>query len=423
MRVKAYKFYFETIQTTTSINFQLLNLNNMKHILTILTLSLLISSCGEGKKNTVEKALESNNLETIRKKRAELVDEQQILRDKIASLDEKISTLDTTKTIPLITTFKATPIEFNHVLELQGNVTTKDLMTITPEYSGILTDVYVKEGQKVSNGQTLGKIDDGGLSQQLAQQKIQTDLAQTTFERQKRLWDQKIGSEIQFLQSKSTYESQVEAVNQIQQQIAKTIVKAPFSGTIDAVLSEQGSMVVAGQTQLMRIVNLSNMYIETEVPERHLSTITVGKNVEVNFPVLGKTINARVRQTSYVINPSNRTFKAEIGIPNAEKMLKPNLTARLKINDYTNEEAILIPQSIISENAEGEQYVYVVSNKNDKNQGTVSKVIIKTGRTQDDLIEVLEGLESDAELIKEGARSVKEGQTVEVLILENTKND
>lgn len=395
----------------------------MKHILTIITLSLLLSSCGEGKKNTVEKALESNNLETIRKKRAELVDEQQILHDKIAMLDEKISVLDTTKNIPLITTFKATPEEFNHVLDLQGNVTTKDLMIITPEYNGILTHVYVKEGQKVSKGQSLGKIDDGGLSQQLAQQKIQTELAQTTYERQKRLWDQKIGSEIQFLQAKSTYESQVEAVNQIQQQIAKTIVKAPFSGTIDEVMSEQGSVVAAGQTQLMRIVNLNNMYIETEVPERHLSTITVGKNVEVNFPVLGKTINAKVRQTSNVINPSNRTFKAEIGIPNTEQTLKPNLTARLKINDYTSKEAILIPQSIISENAEGEQYVFVVKNKNDKNQGTVSRVIIKTGRPQGDLIEVVEGIEPDAELIQEGARSVKEGQTVEILILENGKND
>ena len=203
----------------------------MKYILTILTLSVLLTSCGEGKKNTVEKALESNNLETIRKKRAELVDEQQILHGKIVLLDGKISVLDTTKNVPLITTFKATPEEFNHVLELQGNVTTKDLMIITPEYSGILTHVYVKEGQRVSKGQSLGKIDDGGLSQQLAQQQIQTDLAQTTFERQKRLWDQKIGSEIQFLQAKSTYEGQVEAVNQIQQQIAKTIVKAPFSGT------------------------------------------------------------------------------------------------------------------------------------------------------------------------------------------------
>ncbi|MGV8812816.1 MAG: efflux RND transporter periplasmic adaptor subunit [Gelidibacter sp.] len=395
----------------------------MKHILVILTLSILFTSCGEDKKNTVEKALESNNLEIIRKKRAELVDEQQALNDKIKMLDDKISVLDTTKNIPLITTFKAKTEEFNHKLELQGNVTTKNLMTLTPEYNGILTNMYVKEGQQVSKGQTLARIDDGGLSQQLAQQQIQSDLAQTTFERQKRLWDEKIGSEIQFLQAKSTYQAQQEAVNQIQQQIAKTIVKAPFSGTIDAVITEQGSVVAAGQTQLMRIVNLDNMYIETEVPERYINNITEGKNVEVNFPVLGKTFTAKVRQTSHVINPTNRTFRAEVAIPNKEKDLKPNLTARLKINDYTNENAIMIPQSIISENAEGEQYVYVVKDKNAKNQGTASRVIIKTGRTQGDNIEVLEGITDNVELIQEGARSVKDGQTVEVLIIDNNKND
>lgn len=395
----------------------------MKHIFTILSLSLLILSCGDGKKNTVESALESNNLETIRKKRGELVDEQQVLHDKIIMLDERISELDTTKNIPLITTYTAEVAEFNHFLELQGNVTTKSLMVITPEYNGILTDVYVKEGQQVSKGQILAKIDGGGLNQQLAQQQIQTDLAQTTYERQKRLWDEKIGSEIQFLQAKSTYEAQAEAVNQLQEQVAKTIVKAPFSGTIDDVITEQGSVVSAGQTQLMRIVNLDNMYIETEVPERYLNQVTQGKTVEVNFPVLEKTFDANIRQTSSVINPSNRTFRAEVAIPNKEKTIKPNLTARLKINDYTNENAMLIPQSIISENAEGEQYVYVVKDINSNNQGTASRVIITTGRTQGDEIEVLDGIEANAELVHEGARSVKDGQTVEILTLDNNEND
>ena len=165
------------------------------------------------------------------------------------------------------------------------------------------------------------------------------------------------------------------------------------------------------------------MYIDTEVPERYVNSITKGKDVEVNFPVLSKTIMAKVRQTSNVINPSNRTFKAEVAIPNKDKAIKPNLTARLKINDYTSENALLIPQSIISENAEGEQYVYIIKDKNDKNQGTASRVIIKTGRTQGDQIEVLEGIENNAELIQEGARSVKDGQTVEVLTIDDKQND
>ena len=395
----------------------------MKHIISITLVALLLTACGgEQKKNSVENILESNNIETIRKKRGELVSEQQALNEQIKLLDEKIKAIDTVKHVPLITTFTAETEKFEHVLELQGNVTTKDLLVITPEYNGILTNVYVKEGQKVSKGQLLAKIDDGGLSQQVAQLQIQADLAKTTYERQKRLWDQNIGSEIQFLQAKSNFESQQEAVNQLQKQIAKTSVRAPFSGTIDDVITEEGSVVAAGTSPLMRIVNLDNMYIEVEVPESYVSDVTEGKKVEVNIPVLGKTIDTKIRQASDFINPANRTFKAEIGVPNKSKNIKPNLTARLKINDYTNENAILIPQSVISENAEGEQYVYVVTDKNEEGIGTVKRLIIETGRTQGDVIEVTKNLEKGAEIVKEGARSVKDGQSVEVINYKEENN-
>ncbi|WP_289043373.1 efflux RND transporter periplasmic adaptor subunit [uncultured Olleya sp.] len=387
----------------------------MKHIITFSFLAVLLASCGSDKKNSVEKILEKNNLEDIRTKRAELVSNQEEINTKIKLLDERIKTLDTTQNIPLITTIKAKEEVFDHVLELQGNVTTKNLLTITPEYNGILTNVYVKEGQRVSKGQTLAKIDDGGLSQQLAQLKIQSALAKTTFERQERLWNQKIGSEIQYLQAKSSFEAQEEAINQLQQQLNKTTVRAPFSGTIDDVITEKGSVVGAGQTPLMRIVNLNDMYIETDVPESYIPSVVKGKKVTVEFPVLGTTIDTKIRQAGDVINAANRTFKVEVDVPNKDKTIKPNLTAKLKINDYTNPKAILIPQSIISENAEGEQYVYVVKDKKDDNKGTVSKVIIKTGKTQGDVIEVLEGISGGAELIQEGARSVKDGQTVKVI--------
>lgn len=393
----------------------------MKYIYSLLILALIFTvSCSDNKKNSVEHVIESGNLETIRAKRGELVGERQDINDKIKRLDEKLKTLDTTKHVPLITSIVAKAEVFNHILELQGNVTTKNLLTITPEYNGILTHVYVKEGQHVSKGQILAKIDDGGLSQQLAQLKIQTGLAKTTFERQQRLWEQNIGSEIQFLQAKSTYESQQEAVNQMHQQISKTTVKAPFSGTIDDIITEQGSVVAAGQSQLMRIVNLENMYIETEVPERYVSDVTKGKNVTVSIPVLGQTIETKIRQAGDFINPANRTFKIEVEIPNKDKTIKPNLTARLKINDYTSDKALLIPQSVVSENAEGEQYIYIVTNKDSKNIGTAKRIIIETGKTQDDIIEVLKGLEEGAEIIKEGARSVRDGQSVEVLKIDES---
>lgn len=396
----------------------------MKNIKILIILALIISSCGNKKEKSLDAVLESNNLSELKERRSTIDTKQQKLSDQMALLNEKIAKLDTVKNIPLITTFKAKQEVFNHQLEIQGNVTTKNLLVITPEFNGILTNVYVKEGQQVKKGQLLAKIDDGGLSQQLAQLEIQSNLAKTTFERQKRLWDQNIGSEIQYLQAKSSYESQVEAVNQLNQQISKTNVRAPFSGAIDDVITEQGSVVMAGQSQLMRIVNLDDMYIETDIPESYIGDVTKGKNVTVEFPILGKTIETKIRQAGAFINPANRTFKVEVSVPNKEKNIKPNLTARLKINDYTNENALLIPQSIISENADGEQYIYVISNKNSQGEGDAKRVIIKTGKTQGDVIEVLEGIEDGAEIVREGARSVKDGQTVKVVDMQTeSKND
>jgi len=389
----------------------------MKNIYTLLIGSLLILSCGGNKETSIEDVIASGNLEEIRVRRTEVVTKQQELNDAIKKLDLKIANLDLTKKLPLITAVKIEESIFNHYLELQGNVSTKNLLVLYPEYSGVLSRVYVKEGQKVKKGQILAKIDDAGMSQQVAQLQIQSDLAKTTFDRQKRLWDQKIGSEIQYLQAKSSYESQQKAVNQAQSQLAKTIVRAPFSGTIDDVITEQGSVVAPGQSQLMRIVNLDDMYIETEVPENYITNVTKDKNVAVEFPVLGKTINAKVRQAGDYINPANRTFKVEIAIPNKDKTIKPNLTAKLKINDYTNKKALLLPQSIISENAEGQQYVYVITEKKSNHEAIAKKVIIETGKTQGDVIEVLKGINNGDEIIKEGARNVKHGQTVKIITL------
>ena len=245
------------------------------------------------------------------------------------------------------------------------------------------------------------------------QLKIQKNLAQTTYERQERLWKQNIGSEIQYLQAKSLYEAQAQAIEQLEKQIERTMVIAPFSGTIDEIITEEGSVVGPGQNPILRIVNLDNMFIETDVPERYIQTVTKGKKTLITFDYISEQIESKVYQTANFINPANRTFKIEVKVPNKNKSIKPNLTAKLKINDYFNPEAILIPQSIITENALGEQYVFVI--KNQGNDLIAKKGYHKTGKTQGDVIEVLNGLNADDQIIIEGARSVRDSQAVNVL--------
>ncbi|MCF7567411.1 efflux RND transporter periplasmic adaptor subunit [Sabulilitoribacter arenilitoris] len=392
----------------------------MQKIYSLLIVTIVLTSCGGDKKASIEDIIATDNLEQIRQYKTQLDSEQQTITSQLKRLEAKIKELDPQEKIPLITTIEAKEAVFMHFLELQGNVSTKENILIYPEFSGVLSTVYVKEGQRVSKGQVLARIDDGGLNQQLAQLKIQTALAKTTFERQERLWNQNIGSEIQYLQSKATYEAQEQAVNQLQNQVLKTVVRAPFTGTIDDVITEQGSVVAPGSTPLFRIVNLQNMYIETDVPERYISDVVAGKDVLVNFTVLNIQVDAKVRQAGNFINPANRTFKIQVGLDNKDKSIKPNLTAKLKINDYTNDKAILIPQSIISENAKGEQYVYTISDKSE-NKGVVNRVIIETGKTQGDNIEVLSGIKDGTEIVNEGARSVKDGQEVKIIEFEASK--
>ncbi|OCK43884.1 efflux transporter periplasmic adaptor subunit [Tenacibaculum soleae] len=387
----------------------------MRKIYSVIAIALLLTSCGGSKKQSVEEVLASNDLTKIRTKKAALDAQVQALSGDIKILNDKISELDTTKRIPLITVIDAKQTVFNHYLELQGDVKTKQNVLVYPEMAGQLYKIYVKEGQYVKKGQILARIDDGGLSSQLAQIEAQAALASTTFERQKRLWEQKIGSEIQFLQAKTTYESQKSAVSQLKRQLSKSVITAPFSGVIDDVIKDQGTVVAPGPgSEVFRIVNLQNMYIETSVPEGYITSIKKGKSVKVEFPVLGQTIDSEIRQAGNFINPANRTFKVEIAVNNKDKSIKPNLTAKLKINDYTNKEALLIPLSIISENAKGEQYVYVVTDVKNK-KGIAKQKIITTGKTQGDVVEVLEGIVIGSQVIMEGARSVQNGQQVQIL--------
>lgn len=381
-----------------------------KVILTILAVALLFS-CGKTEDKKLEKVLQSGSLKELKDKKAELETKIEALNAQIESIDAKLATMDTVKKFVLVTAFTAKDTLFKHYLELQANVQTEQNIVLNAQYSGMLMQVYVKEGQKVSKGQQLAKIDDGGLSQQLAQLKIQTDLAKTTYERQKKLWDQKIGSEIQYLQAKSNYEGQVKAVANMQEQLSKTVITAPFNGTVDDIITDQGSIVAPG-AQIIRIVNLGNMYLEAEVPETYIGSITEGTEAKVNIPVLNEEVTTKVVTASDFISPNNRSFRVKINIPNKGGEIKPNLTAKVKINDYSNKNVIQVPVNILSENADGEQYVYRAVKKGE--DLFAERAIVTTGRTQDGKIEILSGIKAGDIILLEGARSVKDGQRISI---------
>ncbi|NNF19364.1 MAG: efflux RND transporter periplasmic adaptor subunit [Flavobacteriaceae bacterium] len=387
----------------------------MKNVLYIPLALLLLAACGDSKEQSVDDMISDGNLETLRTRRSNISEQQRSLEADIAKLDSAIALLSDEENYPLVSTIEATVAPFNHFLELQGDVKTRQNVLVYPEMGGTLDRILVAEGQRVQKGQVLARIDDGGMSSQLGQLRTQAELAKTTFERQKRLWDQNIGSEIQYLQAKANYEAQKDAVSQAESQLGKSTIRAPFSGIVDDVIKDEGTVVAPGPgSEVFRIVNLSDMYIEVEVPERYVGSVTEGKEVKVFFPVLGDSITTKVRTTGNFINPNNRSFTVEIPVPNKQDKIKPNLTARVMINDYTNEEAILIPQSIISENAEGEQYTYLAADPENGN-AIARRSIITTGLTQGNEVEILSGLKAGDQVIKEGARSVKDGQKVELL--------
>ncbi|WP_209400759.1 efflux RND transporter periplasmic adaptor subunit [Pseudozobellia sp. WGM2] len=386
----------------------------MKKILYIATVILVAASCGS-KEQSVEGIIAQGDLETLRAKKSEISEQQKQIESQIRLLDSAIATKAVNEKLSLVSTIAASPEKFNHFLELQGDVSTKQNVLVYPEMSGTLQRVYVKEGQRVSKGQVLASIDDGGMSSQLSQLKTQAALAKTTFERRKRLWDQKIGSEIEYLAAKTEYEATQDAIKQSESQLGKSTIRAPFSGIIDDVIKDQGTVVSPGPgSEVFRIVNLSNMYIEVDVPEAYLGAVTEGKEALVYFPILGDSITTKIRQTGNFINPANRSFSVEIPVPNKDGKIKPNLTAKVNLNDYTSENAILIPSSIISENAEGDQYVFVAEAAGSENEATVTRTIITTGKTQGGKVEVLTGIEDGNQIIMEGARSVKDGQKVKI---------
>lgn len=380
-----------------------------------LNLSIIfIVSCGSKNSKSIEEILASTDYTLIQKKKGEIKTQINDLKVELNKLDNVLQKMDTDKNLFLVSAIKLKPRNFSHYLNFQGSLDTDKNVVIYPELPGLLKNIYVKQGDKVKKGQLIAEISDNGLTDQLEQLKLQRDLAKTTFERQQKLWNQKIGSEIQYLQAKTNFKSLEKKISQMKDQEGKTRILAPFDGTIDDIIADVGSNLAPGLTPILRIINIEKMKVIAEIPEIHIPYIKKNKNVKIYVPILDKQILGNISSVGNFINPNNRSFSIEIKLFNESNELKPNMTVSLEINDYQNENAILIPSKDILEDEEGNFYVYkLVSDSNDSYKS--NKIMILKGKSYNNMTEIKTGLKEDDLIINDGLRQVEDGQIVKVI--------
>ena len=384
----------------------------MKKLTTLLTLLIFIQ-CGSPIKKSITEIISEGSLEEIQLLKTTHVKTINQLKKELNQLNEALLLKDQTQRYVLVESIELEKEIFNHFVSFQGSIETDKNVVIYPEIPGLLKKIHVKEGQQVTEGTLLAEISDGGLIDQLDQLKLQLKLAKTTYNRQKRLWNQKIGSEIQFLQAKTNYLSLQKSVSQMNDQVTKTKITAPFDGIIDHIIADSGSNLSPGMTPILRVVNLDQMKVAAEIPEMHLPNIQKNTSAIVSVPVLGIQFNEVVANVGNFINPNNRSFRVEISINNENGALKPNMTAEIKVNDYKNPEAILVPIKDVLENQNGESYVYLLEVSDEANDiYKVVKTFVKLGETSDNKIEIIEGLEAGDKIVEEGIRLIKDQQLV-----------
>ena len=379
------------------------------HILYIIVFAIGCSGDQSVTTSDLIRAKDLNGLKTQKEQKLKILNS---LKAELNQINDAISDLDPSEKLALISIFEVKPENFDHYIEIQANIKTRQNVLLYPEYTGTLKKIFVEEGQEVKKGKLLAQIDDAGLKNQLEQLQIQTALSRTTYERTQRLWNQNIGAEMQLLQAKATYESQLKSIAQLKKQLQRTQILAPFSGVIDEIMANTGANLLPGQTPVLRIVNLRKMYTEASVPERYLSQIKKGSTAIVKIPMLNREYTTTIRQIGNFINPNNRSFRVETPLPNPDDMIKPNLSCKLKIKDYSNPGALMIPLRIIKENAVGKKYIFKL-NPDEKDQVyRTEQTFIQLGKNSIDKVEVLVGIQSGDLLVDEGATIVENNQRV-----------
>jgi membrane fusion protein, multidrug efflux system len=374
----------------------------------VLIIILALMSCGSEPEQTTGIDAKLKELEALKTEMA-------TLSAKIKTTEDEIIKMDPSRGIKpkLVSTATLTPEGFNHYIDLQGVVSSKNISYVAPRngMGGYVKQLYIKAGQNVKKGQLIMKLDDQVLRQSIESIKTQLGLAKNIYDRTKNLWDQNIGTEVQLLSAKNNVETLENQIKTQEEQLKTYLVYADQNGVADIVNIRVGELFTGmGVTgPQIQIVNNANLSINIEIPENYTGIIKQGAKVLVEIPAIGKTFETKIDRIAQSINASSRGFTAECSIPNSAG-LKPNMSAYTKILNHSNSKAMVIPVNIIQTDEKG-KYIYAMQEKDGKKIAVKKPVTI--GQLYDDNIEILSGLVSGDQIITQGHQNLYEGQFIE----------
>lgn len=369
----------------------------MKRILILLTAASIIVACGKSA-STDKKA----ELEKLKKEHSDIT-------KKITDLEAELAKENPEENLKMkyvaIDTLAAAP--FTHYVEVHGQVQSDQNVNVFPRSMGPVVRVYAQVGQNVKKGQVLAKIDDAIIAKSIEELKTRLELVTTVYNKQKNLWDQKIGTEIAFLQAKNNKDALENSLATAKEQLDNTNIKSPIDGVVDQADVKEGEMV-NGARPAFRVVNSSQLKATGELSESYLNSVNAGDEVVVSFPDLKKEVSAKINFAASAINPMSRTFKVEVNLAN-NPQYRPNMISVLKIIDYKSSNAITVPMNIIQNDQAG-TYVYVVVGNT--NKLTVKKSAVKVGQIYRGTAEILSGLAAGDKIITVGFQDLNEGDLV-----------
>jgi len=376
-------------------------MHTMKRI-SVLLMILIVASCGN----------KSNNNEDIKKQIADYKKQVTELNNKITELENQLDS-DTTQEVykvPVyVQTLKSEP--FNHYIEVNGTVEAKKTAFISPEISGQIIKVFVSEGDRVTSGQLLVKLNASVTESAIKEVETGLELATIVYERQKQLWDKKIGSELDYLSAKNNKESLESKLKTLQAQYDMAVIKAPIDGTVDDIYMKVGEMVMPGM-QIMNVVNLDDLYINADVSEAYITKIKKGDQVLLSFPSYPDLdMEVPVYRIGNVVKEANRTFNVQLRIKNRNEMIKPNVMAIIKINDYAEQSALILPSIVVKQDIKG-SYIYTANQYN--NNTVARKKYIETGLSYGEWSMITSGLQEGEKVIISGYNQVSDGTVLEI---------